>query len=64
MTDTQFPLKAAGVRWDISDLYAGAEDSRLAFDLERALQQAEAFHQRYYGKIAGGELEADRKSVV
>lgn len=58
MTDNQSSQKAAGVRWDISDLYAGAEDSRLAADLERALQQAEAFHQRYYGKIVAGDLNA------
>ncbi|MDL1877363.1 hypothetical protein FBQ85_19715, partial [Cytophagia bacterium CHB2] len=58
MTGIQSPLKAAGIRWDISDLYAGADDSRLAADLERALQNANAFHQRYYGKIVGGDLDA------
>ena len=52
-------LKAANVRWDLSDLYAGADDAQLESNLKFAGEKAEKFKQDYYGKIAPGALSAD-----
>ncbi|MCS6891048.1 MAG: M3 family oligoendopeptidase [Rhodovarius sp.] len=60
------PLDAAGgvgalPSWDLSDLYAGQEDPRLAQDLEQAEGAARAFHAAYAGglaKLSGEELAA------
>ncbi|MEW6751975.1 MAG: M3 family oligoendopeptidase [Candidatus Latescibacterota bacterium] len=38
--------------WDLSDLYAGADDPQLASDMEAVRQRAAAFEQRYSGTIA------------
>ncbi len=46
---------AAGIRWDLSDLYAGADDAAIDGDLERALGDARAFAARYRGAIASLE---------
>jgi oligoendopeptidase F len=43
---------AAGVRWDLSHLYAGHDDPKLAADLEAALAGAAAFAERYRGRVA------------
>jgi oligoendopeptidase F len=42
---------ADGVSWDLSDLYQGPDDPRIAQDLETALQRARAFESAYRGKI-------------
>jgi oligoendopeptidase F len=50
---------AAGVRWDLSDLYAGPDDPQIDVDLDRALADARAFEGSYRGrvaKLAAGEL--------
>jgi oligoendopeptidase F len=39
--------------WDLSDLYAGPEDPRLAADLDRAEADARALHASHAGKLAG-----------
>lgn len=39
------------MQWDLSDLYAGPDDPRLAADLEQARQDAAAFAARYRGTI-------------
>ncbi len=52
-------LKAAGVRWEISDLYESAQDPHLAQDLQTAVQKAEQFQTRFYGKIAHEELSRE-----
>ena len=44
---------ARGVRWDLSELYAGPDDPQLDADLARALAEAERFEGRYRGRIAG-----------
>ncbi len=44
---------AAGVRWDLGDLYAGADDPRIDADLARALAAANEFAARWRGKLAG-----------
>ncbi|MCG3158030.1 MAG: Oligoendopeptidase F, plasmid [bacterium] len=58
MNSTSSPLQAAGIRWDLSDLYTGVDDPRLAETLRLALARAGDFHQNYYGKIAAGSLAA------
>ncbi|MDZ7361137.1 MAG: M3 family oligoendopeptidase [candidate division KSB1 bacterium] len=55
-------LKAAGVRWDISDLYARHDDVRVAADLEEAVTKAKKFAERYRGKISQDDLTAEALS--
>ncbi|MFB6260994.1 MAG: hypothetical protein ABEK42_10005, partial [Thiohalorhabdaceae bacterium] len=43
---------AEGVRWDLSDLYAGANDTRLWADLDEAEAEADRFREAYRGRIA------------
>ena len=43
---------AAGVRWDLSDLYAGHDDARLDADLDGAENAAAEFSSRYRGRVA------------
>src|SRR4051794_41839666 len=42
---------AEGVAWDLSDLYEGPDDPRIARDLDGALERARAFEAAYRGKI-------------
>jgi oligoendopeptidase F len=42
---------AAGVAWDLGDLYAAVDDPRLSADLDAALKRAQAFEAAYRGKI-------------
>jgi len=48
---------AAGIRWDLSDLYGGAADTAIDADLDRALDAARDFADRYRGRV--GSLDAD-----
>src|SRR5215468_11299728 len=43
---------AAGVRWDLSQLYAGPDDPQIEKDLAGALAAATAFAERYRGRVA------------
>lgn len=43
---------AAGVTWDLSDLYAGPDDPRIEADLSAALAAAQAFAERHRGRVA------------
>jgi len=43
---------AAGVRWELSDLYSGPRDPALEADLVRALEAARAFEGRHRGGVA------------
>lgn len=57
-TPARAPLDAAAADpalpvWDLSDLYAGPEDPRLAMDLDRIEDQARGFEERLAGKLAG-----------
>ena len=47
---------AAGVRWDLSHLFAGPDDPALEAALDGALEAATAFAARYRGRL--GELDA------
>jgi oligoendopeptidase F len=52
MNSTTTPTSSAdGVRWDLTDLYAGVDDPRITHDLEGALRRAQAFEGTYRGKI-------------
>jgi oligoendopeptidase F len=55
MTTTEF-TGAEEVAWDLSDLYDGGDDPRLAQDVEQTEKAAAAFRERYYGRVA--ELSA------
>ena len=57
MPQTVEPTKsAAGVSWNLHDLYSGVDDPRITHDLDDALRRAQAFEASYRGKInvAGG----------
>src|SRR5947209_16686904 len=43
---------AAGISWDLRDLYQGVGDPQIDRDLEAALERAQAFERTYRGKIA------------
>lgn len=45
-------MTAAGVVWDLSPLYAGPDDPRIAADGAEAAARAAAFHARYAGRVA------------
>jgi oligoendopeptidase F len=47
---------AEAIEWDLSDLYQGPDDPRLDTELDEALASAQAFRERYRGKL--GELSA------
>ncbi len=46
------PGRAAGVRWDLADLYAGPDDPAITRDLESAQSDAESFAERFRGRVA------------
>jgi oligoendopeptidase F len=43
---------AAGITWDLSDLYAGPDDPRLDADLARSIESATRFAAQYRGRVA------------
>ncbi len=47
---------AKGIAWDLADLYAGADDPRIAADLEAAQTRARTFATHYRGRIASADL--------
>jgi oligoendopeptidase F len=49
---------AAGVAWDLSDLYAGPDDPRLEADLAAAIAAAGAFAERHRGRVAALDAAA------
>ena len=51
MTTTEL-TGAEEIAWDLSDLYDGGDDPRLAQDEQEAEQAAESFRDRYHGKVA------------
>jgi len=46
-------LKAEGVRWELGDLYSGADDPNIERDLTEARRRAETFDKNYRGRLAG-----------
>lgn len=49
---TRDPGGAAGVRWNLADLYAGSDDPKIERDLETTRATAQDFATRYRGKVA------------
>jgi oligoendopeptidase F len=45
---------AAGVTWDLKDLYLGLDDPAIERDLHSALERARAFEQKYRGRLRQG----------
>jgi oligoendopeptidase F len=52
MTDAVQMTGAENITWDLSDLYAGIDDPKLAADMEAADAQADALAAEYRGKLA------------
>src|SRR4030095_8192038 len=50
-------FKAEGVQWNLAELYTGPDDPRIEADLVEAPTQAEAFAQKYRGKLADKQLD-------
>ncbi len=59
-------MSGDGLRWDLSDLYAGLDDPRIDQDLSEALERAKAFEARWRGKInvAEGVAAAELATAV
>ena len=57
------PGPAAGVRWDLSDLYAGPDDAGIDRDLDTATEDAQRFAEEYRGRLAGLSPEALARAV-
>lgn len=52
---------AAGINWDLRDLYPSIDDAGIERDLSQALQRAQAFEKEYRGKISTLQpADADR----
>src|ERR1019366_4894209 len=61
------PNSAAGITWDLGDLYQGVEDPALIEDLAKALKRAKAFEKKYRGKIESleaGQAKRLNKAIV
>ncbi len=52
MTQGDSNSSAAGVAWDLNDLYSNVTDSKIDTDLKSAMEKAQAFEKKYRGKIA------------
>ncbi|HEX7928824.1 MAG TPA: M3 family oligoendopeptidase [bacterium] len=57
------PPSAAGVRWNLGDLYAGLDDPQLTQDRDAVLAEAKAFADAYRGKVAALSAEGLRAAV-
>ena len=51
-------VEPTDVRWDLSSLYDGMDDPRIEQTLEEQLRQADAFAEKYRGKINTPDLSA------
>ncbi len=63
-TDSQTSTGAEEIRWDLSDLYSGADDPKLDLDLEELLALAQRYEENHRGKLAetlGASLEVEAK---
>ncbi|MBZ0306706.1 MAG: oligoendopeptidase F, partial [Anaerolineae bacterium] len=54
---------AESVRWNLSDLYTGPDDPQIDHDMAESLRQAEAFAEKYRGKVASLSAEELRQAV-
>ncbi len=51
--------KAKGIVWDLSELYASADDPQFTQDIESAVSLASAFKESYHGKISAENSNAE-----
>ena len=58
------PTGAETVRWDLSDLYAGAADPQLWADLDEAESEAGRFRETYHGRVPELDAHALREAVA
>src|SRR5262245_5811280 len=58
------PNSAAGIAWDLSDLYLAVDDPRIEGDIAEAKRRAEAFEKSYRGKIAALKPEDDNHLLL
>lgn len=52
-------LKAEGIQWNLTELYRGPDDPQIEADLAEARRRAQAFAQKYRGKVASGALDGN-----
>src|SRR5215475_12002244 len=50
-------FKAEGVQWNLGELYTSPDDARIEADLAEARRQAEAFAQKYRGKLTEKQFD-------
>lgn len=60
MASTAKALKSGseGIKWDLSDLYSGLEDSRIERDTKGLIKKSAAFEKKYRGKINSKTINA------
>jgi len=60
MASTAKALKSGseGIKWDLSDLYSGLEDSRIERDTKGLMKRSAAFEKKYRGKINSKTITA------
>lgn len=58
MATAAAPDSAAGVRWDLSALFSGVDDPAIDAAWRTSMERAEAFAQKYRGRVASGGLAA------
>jgi oligoendopeptidase F len=63
MEATDDEVLASGVRWDLSDLYAGPDDPQIDADLDGALDGAKDFARRFRGRLASLTAEELRQAL-
>jgi oligoendopeptidase F len=61
---TESDVQAAGITWDLTDLYDGPDDPRLERDLLDLKRRAIAFEQRYRGSVAADDRSAERLAAA
>jgi oligoendopeptidase F len=49
-------ISADGIEWNLTDLYQSKNDPQIIADIETALKQAEAFAEKYRGRLASGKM--------
>ena len=63
-TTEQRPTGAEDVAWDLSDLFAAAGDPKLEAELADVARSADAFRERYHGRIAALSAAELAEAVV
>lgn len=64
MTTTTVATGAEKVRWNLDDIYQGAEDPKFQTDIDAATLGARAFRNKFHGKMAGLDAQGLRDAVA